>query len=107
MPDPIRKIALSRYAVQRLAAHPEFAAEVNLEHAAGQPFSGVAIRNALAGSGEDDEDARKRRLRRLRQRVLLREMARDLENAADLAEVCGTMRTLAQASTVTASDCVG
>src|SRR5258706_3089990 len=98
MPDPIRKIALSRYAVQRLAAHPEFAAEVNLEHAAGQPFSGVAIRNALAGSGEDDEDALKRRLRRLRQRVLLREMARDLENAADLAEVCGTMSELAEAS---------
>src|SRR5258706_3760276 len=107
MPDPIRKIALSRYAVQRLAAHPEFAAEVNLEHAAGQPFSGVAIRNALAGSGEDDEDALKRRLRRLRQRVLLREMARDLENAADLAEVCGTMSTLAETSIGAALDWLG
>src|SRR6476661_705386 len=107
MPDPIRKIALSRYAVQRLAAHPEFAAEVDLEHAAGQPFSNVAIRNALAGSRDDDEGALKRRLRRLRQRVLLREMARDLENAADLAEVCDTMSALAESSIGAALDWLG
>jgi hypothetical protein len=63
MPDPIRKIALSRYALQRLAAHPEFAAEVDWS-ALPQPFSSVAIRNALAGSRDDDELAFKRRLRR-------------------------------------------
>jgi len=97
MPDPIRKIALSRYAVQRLAAHPEFAAEVDLERAAAKPFSAAEIDHALAGSGADDEAALKRRLRRLRQRVLLRTMARDLENAADLAEVCATMSALAEA----------
>jgi glutamate-ammonia-ligase adenylyltransferase len=107
MPDPIRKIALSRYAAQRLAAHPEFAAEVDLERAAGQPFSSVAIRNALAGSHADDEGALKRRLRRLRQRVLLRTMARDLENVADLAEVCGTMSELADASIRAALEWLG
>jgi [glutamine synthetase] adenylyltransferase / [glutamine synthetase]-adenylyl-L-tyrosine phosphorylase len=98
MPDPIRKIALSRCAAQRLAAHPEWAAEVELERAAGQAFSAAAMDNALAGSRDDGEAAFKRRLRQLRQRVLLRTMARDLENAADLAEVCATMSDLAEAS---------
>src|SRR5258706_11276802 len=107
MPDPIRKITLSRYAAQRLAAHPEFAAEVDLERAASQAFSRVAIRNALTGSRDDDEGAFKRRLRRLRQRVLLRTMARDLENAADLAEVCGTMSELAEASIGAALEWLG
>jgi glutamate-ammonia-ligase adenylyltransferase len=95
MPDPIRKIALSRYALARLAAHPELAAEVNLERAAGQAFNVAAMQEALAGFRADDEPAFKRRLRRLRQRVLLRTMARDLENAAGLAEVCSSMSDLA------------
>src|SRR5688572_3200248 len=98
MPDPIRKIALSRYASQGLAAHPEWAVEVELEHAAAQAFSASAMDNALAGSRDDAEAAFKRRLRQLRQRVVLRTMARDLENAADLAEVCATMSDLAEAS---------
>ncbi len=98
MPDPIRKIILSRYAAQRLAAHPEWAAEVDLERAAGEPFSAAEMHNALAGARDDDEAALKRRLRRLRQRVLLRTMARDLDKAAALAEVCGTMSELADAS---------
>jgi glutamate-ammonia-ligase adenylyltransferase len=51
---------------------------------------------ALAGAGEDDEAALKRRLRRLRQRVLLRVMARDLDGSAGLAEVCATMSELAE-----------
>jgi glutamate-ammonia-ligase adenylyltransferase len=98
MPDPIRKITLSRYAAQRLAAHPEWAAEVDLERAAGEPFSAAEMDNALAGARDDGEAALKRRLRRLRQRVLLRTMARDLDKAAALAEVCGTMSDLAEAS---------
>ncbi len=98
MPDPIRKIALSRYAAQRLAARPEFAAQVDLERAAAAPFSREEIGSALEGSRADDEAALKRRLRRLRQRVLLRTMARDLDGAADLAEVCATMSELAEAS---------
>ena len=97
MPDLIRKIALSRYAEARLAAQPELAAEMDLERAAGQAFSATEMRGALAGFRADDEAAFKRRLRRLRQRVLLRTLARDLEGAADLAEVCAAMSDLADA----------
>jgi glutamate-ammonia-ligase adenylyltransferase len=97
MPDPIRKIALSRYAQERLAAQPDLAVEVDLERSARQAFTTAEMQEALAGFRADDEAAFKRRLRRLRQRVLLRTMARDLEHAADLAEVCGTMSELADA----------
>src|SRR6185436_3329302 len=94
MPDLIRKTALSRYASKLLAARPELAAEL----AATQGFSSEEMSRALAGAAEDDEDAIKRRLRRLRQRVLLRVMSRDLDGAADLGEVCETMSALADAS---------
>jgi glutamate-ammonia-ligase adenylyltransferase len=57
---------------------------------------------ALAGSAGDDEAALKARLRRLRQRVLLRVMARDLSGLADLAEVCTTMSDLAELELSTA-----
>ncbi len=53
---------------------------------------------ALEGAGADDEAALMRRLRRLRCRVLLRVMARDLCGLADLDEVCGTMSELAELS---------
>jgi glutamate-ammonia-ligase adenylyltransferase len=59
---------------------------------------------ALAGAGQDDEAALKRRLRRLRQRVLLRVMARDLDEGAGLAEVCGTMSELADLEIAAALD---
>jgi [glutamine synthetase] adenylyltransferase / [glutamine synthetase]-adenylyl-L-tyrosine phosphorylase len=51
---------------------------------------------ALAGSAGDDEAAFKARLRRLRQRVLLRVMARDLSGRAGLPEVCAAMSDLAE-----------
>jgi [glutamine synthetase] adenylyltransferase / [glutamine synthetase]-adenylyl-L-tyrosine phosphorylase len=98
MPDPIRKIALSRHAAARLAARPELAAEVEFERAAGNPFSAAEMDAALQGFRADDEIAFKRRLRRLRERVLLRTMARDLAGRADLAEVCLAMSELADAS---------
>jgi glutamate-ammonia-ligase adenylyltransferase len=98
MPDLIRKIALSRYAVQRLAARPELAGEVDLERAAAGAFSAAEMHNALGGALDDDEAAFKRRLRRLRERVVLRTMARDLEGRANLAEVCRAMSELADAS---------
>ena len=84
----------SRYARHVLQAQPELAAEL----AAPQPFTRADIDAALEGAGEDDEPALKRRLRRLRRRVLLRVMARDLSGTAGLAEVCGTMSDLAEAS---------
>ncbi len=94
MQDPLRKIGLSRYAGQQLAAHPEYVSEIN----AARAFGADEIAGGLRGAETDDETALKRRLRRLRQRVLLRVMQRDLSGAADLAEVCGTMSALADAS---------
>jgi glutamate-ammonia-ligase adenylyltransferase len=88
----------SRYAEQRLAADPELAFEL----AAPGPHTRAGITAALAGAVSDDEPALKRRLRRLRQRVLLRAMARDLDGAAEpaarLAEVCAAMSDLAEES---------
>ncbi len=86
-------LAGSRYAEQLLAARPELLAEA----AATQPAFGRAeMQAALAGAEADDEAALKGRLRRLRQRVLLREMARDLAGEAGLAEVCAAMSDLAE-----------
>src|SRR5262245_23268022 len=98
MPDSTQKIALSRYATKLLGAHPELAAELT----AAQGFSGAEIERALSGSDGDDEAGIKQRLRRLRSRVLLRAMARDLAGAADLAEVCEAMSALADAEITTA-----
>ena len=92
MLDPISKISDSRYAVRLLAAQPQLAAEI----AAPQRFTREEMLAALAGAGEDDEAALMRRMRRLRQRVLLRVMARDLCGLADLDEVCGAMTDLAE-----------
>jgi glutamate-ammonia-ligase adenylyltransferase len=107
MPDPIRKITLSRYAVQALAAHPELAGETDPARAAQAPFSAAEMAQALSGSDSDDEASFKRRLRRLRQRVLLRTMARDLEGRANLAEVCLSTSDLADASIRAALDWLG
>ena len=112
MPDPIRKIALSRHASQLLAARPELAQEIDAARGAAAPFSTAEMAAALAGSDSDDETAFKRRLRRLRQRVLLRTMARDLagtgmQDAAKLAEVCRAMSELADATIGAALEWLG
>jgi glutamate-ammonia-ligase adenylyltransferase len=91
MSDPIEKIRLSRYAQRVLGARPALAAELHDP----APFTRDEMLNALHGSS-DDELAR--RLRELRQRVLLRVMARDLSGRAGLDEVCGTMSDLAEVS---------
>ncbi|HTN26318.1 MAG TPA: bifunctional [glutamate--ammonia ligase]-adenylyl-L-tyrosine phosphorylase/[glutamate--ammonia-ligase] adenylyltransferase [Burkholderiales bacterium] len=93
MPDPTGKTALSRYASKLLGAHPELGAEL----ASAQAFSRSEILDALVNASGDAESEIKRRLRRLRSRVLLRVMARDLDGGADLAEVCETMSALADA----------
>jgi glutamate-ammonia-ligase adenylyltransferase len=103
MPDPIGKIGLSRFARQALAAHPGLAAE--LEAAA--PFARAEMAAALEGAARDGEEEIKLRLRRLRLRVLLRVMARDLAGRADLAEVCGTMSDLAELEIAAALDWTG
>jgi glutamate-ammonia-ligase adenylyltransferase len=97
-----KTLALSRYAGQLLDARPELAAELTQP----TPFARDAIRQALAAAPREEEAALKRRLRRLRQRVLLRIMARDLSGLADLAEVCGTMSDLADESIAAALDWV-
>ncbi|TAK85512.1 MAG: bifunctional [glutamate--ammonia ligase]-adenylyl-L-tyrosine phosphorylase/[glutamate--ammonia-ligase] adenylyltransferase [Betaproteobacteria bacterium] len=100
MPDPISKISDSRYARRLLAAHPELAQEI----AAPARFARAEMDAALASTEGDDEAALARRLRLLRQRVLLRVMARDLCELADLDEVCGTMTDLAEAAIDAALD---
>ncbi len=98
MSDPIGKsgpqIRLSRYAERLLAARPELAQELS----ARAPFGPDEIAAALEGFAADSEPALKFRLRSLRQRVLLRTMARDLAGKADLAEVCAVMSELAEQS---------
>jgi len=93
--DPIEEISRSRYARRLLAAHPELAAEAG---AAAPAFARADMAAALAGAGADEFAALQARLRRLRQRVLLRVMARDLSGRASLDEVCGTMSDLAECS---------
>ena len=101
MPEPIQKIALSRYAARVLAAHPELAAEL-VEPAA---FPKEQMQAALAGAG--DEADLMRRLRRLRTRVLLRLMARDLSDRASLEEVCATISDLAEICVTKCLDWLG
>src|SRR3990170_5463900 len=87
MSQALRHLGLSRFAQRLLAAHPALADEL----ADPAPFTRVEMENALASPGDD-----KRALRQLRNRVLLRVMARDLSGRADLDEVCGTMSDLAE-----------
>src|SRR5262245_30649895 len=86
------QIRLSRFAERLLAARPELAAELSALGA----FSREEMARALEGAAGDDEAALKRRLRRLRNRVLLRVMARDLAGSAALDEVCSAMSDLAE-----------
>jgi len=94
MPEPIQEIADSRAAVALVAASPELAEELS----APTPFLRAEMARFLAGCEADDEPALKRRLRRLRARVLVRVMARDLSGRAPLEEVCGAMSDLAELS---------
>src|SRR5258707_13453076 len=94
MSQPFDLATLSRYAARVLAARPELGAEL----AAPAPFSRAEMGQARAGAKRDDEAAFKRRLRRLRERVLLRVMARDLVARAPLDEICAAMSDLAELS---------
>ena len=94
MPEPIKEITDSRAALTLLAAHPEWAAELD----SSTPFTRSEMTRALAGAEADDEVALKRRLRLLRSRVLLRVMARDLSGRGGLEEVCAAMSDLAELS---------
>ncbi len=84
----------SRYARQLVAARPELREE--LERAKDPGWTREAMQSFLREQGAGDESALHSALRRLRQRVLLRTMARDLSGHAGLDEVCGTMSALAE-----------
>jgi glutamate-ammonia-ligase adenylyltransferase len=88
--QPVHKLALSRFAQRLLAARPALAAEL----ADPAPFTRAEMLNAL-GTATDDTGLQ-RSLRELRNRVLLRVMARDLSGRADLGEVCATLSDLAE-----------
>jgi len=92
--DSIQRLrALSRYADRLIERRPELV-DVLREDSA---VTREALDAALAAAGQDGEPEFKRRLRRLRQEVLLRTMHRDLSGRADLSEVCVTMSELADA----------
>src|SRR5436190_9267769 len=93
MSQAIDLAAVSRFAARALSAEPGLAAEL----AAPAPFTRAAMERALAGAAGEGERAFRRRLRRLRTRVFLRVMARDLVAQAPLEEVCATMSDLAEA----------
>src|SRR5437899_12056609 len=93
-------LEFSRYARQLVAARPELREE--LERAKDSGWTREAMQAFLQGREHADEAALHSALRLLRQRVLLRTMARDLSGAASLDEVCGTMSALAEVAIVDA-----
>src|SRR5262245_39046584 len=86
---PMDPLDYSRYARDLVAAKPEFAEEIARADEGG--WTREAMATFLRGNGELQA-----RLRELRQRVMLRTMARDLTDTADLGEVCATMSALAE-----------
>ena len=91
---PPAATAYSRYALRLAQAQPALF-EAALA-AIDQPFDAAAMRAYLAEQADGDEEALKRRLRRLRQQVMLRVLLRDLSGRAPLAEVVASMSDLAE-----------
>ncbi len=89
--DPLE---YSRYARQLVAVRLELREE--LERAKNSGWTREAMQAFLHERGGGDEGVLNSTLRMLRQRVLLRTMARDLSGHAGLDEVCGTMSALAE-----------
>jgi len=84
-----RTLRLSHYAARAVAARPALAAE--LEAHGQSPFTRAEMRAFLVSPGEPLA----RRLRRLRERVMVRLAHRDLNGLAPLGEVFATMTALA------------
>ena len=95
--NPLR---FSRFAERLVAARPELQEE--LGQAAHGQWTAVSMRSFLKSQNPGDESALRAALRRLRQRVMLRVLARDLGGIAGLDEVCGAMSALAEVSIATA-----
>ena len=87
-------LVYSRYAHHLVAARPELREEI--DRAALGGWTREAMQGVLREREIADEAALHVALRRLRQRVLLRTMTRDLADVAELEEVCATMTALAE-----------
>ncbi len=96
-----RATAYSRWLAARLQARPELADW--LVETLGKPVSRAEMAEFLA-TGIVGEDDLNRQLRRLRERVFARVMARDLGGLADLAEVTATLTALAEVAVNAALD---
>ncbi|HYX64822.1 MAG TPA: bifunctional [glutamate--ammonia ligase]-adenylyl-L-tyrosine phosphorylase/[glutamate--ammonia-ligase] adenylyltransferase [Burkholderiales bacterium] len=94
-------VSLSRFAARLIGAHPALASELD---AAAPAFSREEMAAALAGAADEDEASLKRRLRQLRNRVLLRTMARDVAGRAPLEEACAALSDLAELEIAAALD---
>jgi glutamate-ammonia-ligase adenylyltransferase len=91
----------SHYALRLFERHPGWKASFAEDNAA--PFDRAAMQQALAG-GYPDAEALHAALRRLRQRVMLNVIARDLSGAADLDEVVSNITALAEVTLNVALD---
>ena len=87
-------LKFSRYAQRLIEARPELREE--LDRAASAPWTRESMRAFLDAREITDKVALRTALRRLRQRVMLRVMARDLGGLASLDEVCTSMTSLAE-----------
>ncbi|HSS28744.1 MAG TPA: bifunctional glutamine synthetase adenylyltransferase/deadenyltransferase, partial [Usitatibacter sp.] len=92
-----RTLRLSQFVARAVAARPALSSE--LEVHGGEPFTRAEMRAALA----DASDPLPRRLRRLRERVMVRLAYRDLNDLAPLGEVLATMSALADECIATAA----
>ena len=94
LPPRLAALSYSHYATQALVAHPEDGDW--LADACTTPFDWATAEAALASVvAGGDAAGLARALRRLRRRVYLHSMLRDLDGAASLDEVCGNMTRLA------------
>jgi [glutamine synthetase] adenylyltransferase / [glutamine synthetase]-adenylyl-L-tyrosine phosphorylase len=82
---------LSRYVRDQLSAEPSLAAGVPLDASLDRAWMRAQI-----DARHDDEQALKTALRRLRKKVMLALITRDLDGRADLAEVMATITALAE-----------
>jgi [glutamine synthetase] adenylyltransferase / [glutamine synthetase]-adenylyl-L-tyrosine phosphorylase len=100
-----RSHAWSRYARRVVEAHADLRDDLvaNLH----RPFDATEMRHVLEVATVADDDALKAALRRLRTRVMLRVLTRDLAGLANLAEVTATMTALAETTVRFALDRLG
>ncbi|GHD55698.1 bifunctional [glutamate--ammonia ligase]-adenylyl-L-tyrosine phosphorylase/[glutamate--ammonia-ligase] adenylyltransferase [Jeongeupia chitinilytica] len=87
-------LAHSRYLQRLFTRHPDLADETATHLY--QPFSRAEMSLRLLNAPADDEAGFKRTLRRLRQAVMARLIARELEGLADLDEAVHTVSDLAE-----------